>query len=304
MGLKKQSNWFTTEALFRAERLAFFAFIGSLLALPGCITESEIVLPAVPPKLVISSFISPEAPRVEVLVNKSAALLSPENTLTVNKVLDATVWLSDGTDSVQLGLAPDSIYVTTGLSIVPGRTYWLRATAPGGFAVSASCTVPVKVNQSLTATIDSVTIGPGFPEGNYSVKLRWQDLPGQGDFYRGDAVMQIGDPGPAGNLGSRETPYFLDETNVRDFGADGRTWQIQSDNLFRYRELQRNGSLKYLDAYLYTVDRPYFEYHKTLNQYLQNIDRYNNPMKVYSNVKGGFGIFGAYRAYSIKVPVR
>src|SRR4051812_39795947 len=87
------------KALFGRFTLAFWA---GIFMLNGCTTETEIIIPEASPKLVISSFISPEKPLTEVSVTKSAALLSPENDGEIKVVPDANVWLSDGIDSVKL----------------------------------------------------------------------------------------------------------------------------------------------------------------------------------------------------------
>ena len=143
------------------------AFLGGIFGLNGCITETEIVLPEAPPQLVISSFISPEVALTEVSVTKSASLMSAENDGTLNVVTDAEVWLSDGADSVRLPYTGDSLYSTNSYQIIPGKTYTLRVTAPGGFAAKATCSVPTKINQSLTARIDSSEVNPNNPDGYY-----------------------------------------------------------------------------------------------------------------------------------------
>ena len=299
MGLTDRFRQVFIKALFKAESLAFLFL---LPAFTGCNTDIEIVLPQAPPKLVISSFISPENPRVEVSVTKSAALVSPENNKSLNIITNATVWLSDKTDSVQLSLFKDTLYTASNFPIVAGKTYYLRVTAPGGFAASASCLVPAKINQSLTARIDSSDVTPDNPEGFYRLALRWQDLPGEGDYYRVQAVAATGEAGSP-IITNRQNLNFLDEPQVRDLGSDGRTWEITTDAIFQYSTLRDDGTLKYYDTYLLTADRAYYEFHKSLFQY-QLTNSFIDPIKLYSNVSGGLGIFGAYRLYNVQVPLK
>src|SRR5687768_4873447 len=245
-------------ALFKASPLAFWLLT---LALNSCITETEIVMPEAPSKLVISSFISPEVPLTEVSVTKSASLVSPENDTIINVVPDAEVWLSDGTDSVQLTFGTNNLYWTNSFPIQPGKTYSLRATAPGGFAAKATCTVPTKLNQSLTARIDSSEVDPDNPDGYYRLEARWQDLPGEGDYYRVHAVEASGEPGSP-LITSRETIFFIDEPQVKDLAADSRTWQMSTDAIFDFKKNRNDGVLKFYDVYLFTTDRAYYEFHK------------------------------------------
>src|SRR6478609_9557070 len=237
-------------ALFKPETLAFCALLS---AITGCTTESEIVLPAVAPKLVVSSFISPEAPRVEVSVTRSASLVSPENDGQVKVVTNATVWLSDGADSVQWPYQDSSLYVSRSFAILPGKRYSLRVTTPDGFAAHAFCTVPAKVNRSLTGRIDSTVTGPQTPEGNYALELRWQDLPGEGDFYRVEGIRETKFISAAGVTYGHTALSFQDEPQVKDAGSDGRFWQLTSDNITDFRRGQRNGSLQKIAGYLYTT---------------------------------------------------
>lgn len=287
--------------LFKPETLAFWALL--TLVISGCTTDSEIVLPAATPKLVVNSFISPEAKRVEVSVSSSVALISPENNGQIKVITDALVWLSDGTDSVQLAYNDSSLYVSSALAILPGKRYSLRASTPSGYSVSAFCTVPVKINQSLTGRIDSASTGTQADTGNYALELRWQDLPGEGDFYRVEGISEARIVGSTGTMLRHKALTFLDEPQTKDAGSDGRSWQLTTETIPDYREEQRNGTLRKIKGYLYTTDFAYYEFHRTLYHYQLSND-FTDPVKIYSNVKGGLGIFGAYRMYEIDLPVR
>ena len=297
--LRKKLKWI--RAVFGAKILRFGLIGFSLFALQACFTDVEIPLPDVPPKLVISSFISPEAEGVLVSVSKTIPLLTAGSGSPYTPVPDATVWLSDGTDSVQLVFDPNGVYVTTDLPILPGQKYTLRVTAPGGFAARASCTVPTKLNQSLTVRIDSSGAGSA-TERLYSAQFSWQDLPGEGDFYKADGGLVLEEPDFPGfpfeqPLDMYEAPY------VRDYQADGRNWATVSGTIVNYRQDQQEGRLKALNGYLFTTDRAYYEYHNSLKRF-QTTDNFLDPVKIYSNVEGGLGIFAAYRSYKVTLPLR
>ena len=87
---------------------------------------------------------------------------------------------------------------------------------------------------------------------------------------------------------------------MNDRDADGRTWQLETDAIFDFEEIRDNGTLKYYDMYLFTTDRAYYEYHKSLYNYQRN-NSFTDPVKLYSNVSGGLGIFGAYRLYTVQL---
>lgn len=283
-------------------RLQLLAFLLWLAGLNACTTDLEVVVPAAPPKLVVSGFISPESPVTEISVTKSASLLNNQENDRVNLIADAEVWLSNGQDSVQLPFNGVDLYTDRSFKIVPGQTYTLRAYAPGGFAVKATCTVPVKRNTTLLTRIDSSEVGPQNEDGYYRVEARWEDLPGEGDYYRTHAVEATG-PAGSSTVTSRQTINFLDEPQVRDLGHDGRSWLLESDALFDFAEMRTRGTLKFYDVYLFTTDRAYYEYHNSLYHYRMS-NSFTDPMKLYSNVQGGLGIFAAYRLYTVQIPIR
>lgn len=287
---------------FRHKSLPFWCSGFLVLALQSCFSDVEIPLPDVPPKLVLSSFISPEAEEVQVSVSKTNPLLSPGYGPTYNLVTDAVVWFSDGTDSVQLTLDFNNLYTTRALPVLPGRRYTLGVTAPGGLEARAACTVPIKLNQSLTIRIDSSEFGPGSDEGNYTAEFSWRDLPGEGDFYRNDGALVLEEPGFPGP--ERKEPLDMFQVPyLRDYQADGRNWKVFSGSISSYREYQRQGRLKAVEGYLFTTDHAYYEYHRSLQRF-QNSDNFLDPVKIFTNVKGGLGIFAAYRSYKVTLPLK
>ncbi len=63
-----------------------------------------------------------------------------------------------------------------------------------------------------------------------------------------------------------------------------------------YRQMRQTNTLPGLSIYLLTTDRHYYEYHRSLSRY-QFTTGLEDPVKIYSNVKGGLGIFASYRQF-------
>lgn len=270
----------------------------------GCTSEVDIELPVAPAKLVVVSFISPEEKAVQVSVTRSRPLNATSSFNGPDPVTDAVVWLSDGADSVNLALDYNKNYRTTAFPIRPGKTYFLRVTEPGGLKAFATCTVPVKICKSLTTRIDSSTFGTPSEEGSYAAEAQWQDLPGEGDFYRTGMMIIRSEPATP-RIEMLEPVEMADEPVAQDRQSDGRTWKKQSFNIAKYRTWQHDKTLKYLHTFLYTCDRPYYEYHRSLFRFASNMgDPFSDPVKIYTNIEGGLGVFAAYRAYDVRIPLR
>ncbi|HSI89966.1 MAG TPA: DUF4249 family protein, partial [Adhaeribacter sp.] len=215
-------------------------------------------------------------------------------------VTDAVVLLTDGQDTLQLPyIFNRQLYATRNFPIKPGRQYWLKVTTLSGLQAEATCTVPAKLNQSLSARLDSSTVNIDMQEREYIAELKWQDLPGQGDFYKVDAGLVL-----AGEVIASDTAYFPIEMATdplaSDYLADGRNFSVSSYSILSYPDLQKERRLLYLQTYLLTTDKPLYEYHRSLLRY-QQANSFSDPVKLYSNVKGGFGVFGSYRRFSLQV---
>ncbi|MBK0403508.1 DUF4249 domain-containing protein [Adhaeribacter sp. BT258] len=285
--------------LFRLKTIAFWL---AVFLFSACESVVEIPpLPEIPPKLVVVSFISPEADEVQVAVSRTVALLSPENNGKPVYVPNAQVTFSDGIDTVLLTYdAAKQLYTTKLLPVQPGKTYWLHAQSPDGLQAEARCTVPQKINTSLTARLDSSERNLEAGGKNYKLEMRWQDLPGPGDNYAIDGKLHF-----LANPGTTDTTFenleFDSGPLFEDSDEDTRLWVERSLNITGFAGMKNANKLVRLNAFLLTTDAAYLKYHRSLQQYQVN-NSFTSPGKLYTNVKGGFGVFAAYRLYKVQVP--
>ena len=286
--------------LFKLKTLAFWL---TIFLFSACESVVEIPpLPELPPKLVVVSFISPESEEVQVSVSRTVALISAENNGKPVYATHAQVTFSDGKDTVLLAYdAAKQLYTTKLLPVQPGKTYRLHVRNPDGLQAEARCTVPQKINTSLTARLDSAERNLDAGGRNYKLEMRWQDLPGLGDRY---AIISnfrfLANPAfpdtTFRNLEFESDPFF------EDTDQDGRLWVERSLTISDFAALKNSHSLVRINAFLLTTDAAYLKYHRSLRQYQLN-NSFTNPGKLYTNVKGGFGVFAAYRVYEVKIPL-
>lgn len=286
-------------------RILQFWLVVSFVFLSGC--ESEVPIPPLPEtksKLVLFSLISPEVEGVQVSVTKTMPVQTNTDANLPNVVTDATVLFSDLQDTIIIPFDPVlQVYSLPGYTVQPGKMYSLTVTSPGGFSAKAQCYVTDKINQSLAITIDSASASPGTTGKSYVVQLDWQDMTGSGDYYKTDAIFT------AQNTQFPSSPAIysvnmLDVPLARDYMADGRKWQRRSEilpteNLANYGEKPDS-----VYVYLLTTDQPYYDFHNSLYKYRNSntgLSSFSDPVSIYTNVEGGFGLFAAYRSYKVGV---
>ncbi|MFC5270878.1 DUF4249 domain-containing protein [Adhaeribacter terreus] len=284
--------------LFKLKTIAFWCVVFLFSACESVVDIPP--LPELPPKLVVVSFISPEAEEVQVSVSRTVPLLSAENNGQPVYVPDAQVTFSDGIDTVLLAYdAAKQLYTTKSLPVQPGKTYWLHVQNSDGLQAEASCTVPQKINTTLTARLDSSERNLEEGGRNYKLEMRWQDLPGLGDNYKIDGNLFF-----LANPGSSDTTFrsleFESEPLFEDTDEDGRLWAERSLTITDFAQLKNTNALLRINAFLLTTDAAYLKYHRSLRQYQLN-NSFTSPGKLYTNVQGGFGVFAAYRLYEVKI---
>jgi hypothetical protein len=289
--------------LFPLKNLPFWLVIFPVF-LSGC--ENEVPIPPLPetkPKLVLYALISPETDGLQLSVTRTIPLKTTGNPIQPDVVTDATVLFSDSRDTIRIPFNPVlQLYVVPHYAVQPGTTYQLSVTAPGGFSAKAQCTVPAKINRSLTAAIDSGITVAGTSGKIYALELNWDDLAGSGDFYKTDAKLVTrnsnGAADPKFEISMVGTPL------ARDYLADGRHWQRRSEFLPTEDLALTGDKPDSVYAYLLTTDQPYYDFHNSLYKFRNTtigVGKISDPVSIYTNVKGGFGIFAAYRTYVVSL---
>lgn len=239
-------------------------------------------------------------------------------------VRDAKVTLSDGEVEVVLSFQDkDQLYAipASRILIKAGKTYKLTA-SDGKRTITATCTVPSEQVPIKNYTLDT-TITKRFNRVDTTMvtSFTWDDVAGKASYYRVKTYEEIEIPYFV--FSTSEKKYYEKRTVIQAYFANGNDTRsdLQNDtNLdgetFSSTRLEKRiGGLgnyynyPYVDGkllvpekapkslgvhllLLYT-DRNYFEYHRSLRQ--QNSDNpFTEPSLIYTNVKGGFGIFASY----------
>ncbi len=283
--------------------LRSFLLLGLVGSLLSCETDASVDLNyAVQEQLVVSSFISPQDTALIVRLQRTQPALGKQYSPDQLKVTNATVKISDGSQTIQLqyNLQRDVYRAKKSLlPIVAGKTYALDVTTPNGWKATATATVPVTTNIAITTyQISAEDYNPG---GNFAMlrnflSFKWQDAPGRDNYYRTLAYREATNPSNPTLPPYQQTFNALDDVNsfVSDSRRDGE--ELTSSEQIYYSQKPDEFPHPYrLNLILLVTDRDYYLYNRSVFQQRENDGNpFAEPTLLYRNITGGLGIFSAY----------
>lgn len=281
------------------------------------------------PKVVVYSFISPHDNEIIVHIANSKPVFGTYDKAHYG-LENAIVRISDGESSAELSLfesnpqfaregidmVTDTVYTfltkPEEFAIVAERTYYLTVHTADGRKAESFCTVPAAAPKITGIVLDSAetTItrdGETIKGQDYYFSCFFEDLPRERNYYRltGSTTTWFWNATSSGTE-THEGPFRFN-TLFTDDGRDGnklyftkRYFTSVFEKYFDENLIEQRPSLGYL--LLYATDRHYYEYHSTLQRIdwdIYNLNPFAEPVFVYSNVKGGLGVFAAYNRSSI-----
>ncbi|RYF69914.1 MAG: DUF4249 domain-containing protein [Cytophagaceae bacterium] len=302
--------------------ISYTALIVTLLALLGCSSLVQEVdtdnLPTVTPKMVVHCFISPQDTVLAVYVQAPRAILGTNFTdnggfFPTYSIQGSIVELSDGTKTVRLPGVGGMIPLYYGIDarqfpIVAGRTYTLTVSNAYLSTITAQCTVPQQVIPT-ELRIDSLTRTQfGNPQTTYIGRLVWQDPAGQANYYtisgQDTKTSRYTTNGPQLNSMTNDLS-FSSLPLVSDQGRDEQQFiSPKAERTLYFNPYEEIESLRFTMT-LSNIDENYYRYRETVDrQGDADENPFAEPVLVPSNIKGGYGCFGAYNQSTLTVKVR
>jgi hypothetical protein len=263
---------------------------GMIIMTISCEKEvHNIILPDFAQKLVIHSFISSYDSTSLVTVKSNQRIygdLSEKETLGI-----VNVTISNGEKEVSLRkVLAGYIFTHKEMPVEEGKTYRLTVTTDKGLKAEATCTVPVRRDFHLEA--DTIQQYEEIPEfGRFSmigIDVYLTDYPGEVNYFRFASRYRIYDS---------RYPDFTDlecageeQEFICDKGRDGERIFF---NTIRVSDPSEHDST-FLIIYVLNTDKEYYTYHKSLENYSGGQNPFEEMSPLYSNIKGGLGIFASY----------
>jgi hypothetical protein len=289
-------------------------FVIIILALPYSCTKDvdSVKFPEFKRKLVISGFLSPDEKTHYISVGFNQVLYVGSDQSTYSSKI--TGRLSDGKKEISLRpifwkynniKSQDSIFsgfvfTSSELAVEGGKTYTLKVSSESGLYAESSCTIPYKKN--LLTEVDTLRLHSQYdPKYSYlQADFSFTDIPGEENYYAllcERVVYPVQNPAHAEfqNLIDPQKSYF------NDMGIDGKRTTIRLNN---FNSGNNYSDSTFVKIYLMNTDKPYYDYHKTVLNYVSGEVPFTEASPVYSNVEGGLGIFAAYTCDSIVVRLK
>ncbi len=262
----------------------------------GCEKEVKNVrLPQFQQKLVITSFLSPADTVTTIYVTSNKSIYGEIDQQVTTGNLSGTI--SDGEKEIGLTQAEGGLeFRNEDLPVVEGKTYKITVNSDKGFSAEASCTVPVKRNLNIEADTTMITEdNPGYGKNYYvSSKIYLTDPPGEDNFYRFICKELIYDMG-----------YYYYPEKLRLIGPEeelfsdeGRKGEKILVNTIIASDSPKSDST-FLVFYILHTDKPYYLFHRSLENYSGGDNPFSEISPVYSNVTGGLGIVAAFTVDSL-----
>ncbi len=310
--------------------MSFLGFLLSCESMVDIVPESRIG--EIKPKLVVHAYISPQDTMIRVFVTESIPVFKEIGESGQHVIKDARVVLSDSRQEVVLNY--DSTYQAYTIAadrmggIQAGYTYRLKVQDESR-SVEASTTIPsvspaiasYKVDTSYTSS------GTGFGrrDTTLAVQFTWRDPAGHRNFYRviGKAIVIMdyreyeSDGVFIYKRGRVTMPLYWDNSYGRsdfqsDVHSDGAVMQspvgrvsIRRPTFFSQDGIEyaeRPNEVRTITLELLHTDEPYYRYQQSALQHDEaSGNPFAEPVLLYSNVKGGLGVFASYNSFSIDI---
>lgn len=284
-------------------RLFPLLMLCALVVLTGCESDVEDMDLDVSSKLVVISYISPQDTLLKVHLQMSQPAIGKRLSSEQLKIKNATVTISDGASVLALAYNADKDHYEGDAKAWPvsaGKTYRLKVITPAGDVAEATCTVPRTEGIEITEINAPYSVEQDYYNSNarkYNISFKWKDAPEVANYYR---TLVYKAYSITDSDGLKRTFY---EGVYRGYnGIDTQTDEkskggIMTSEAIVYYDYNSDRMDKpfYLYAVLVVSDRHYYLYHQSLYKQQETSDNpFSEPTIMYSNIKGGLGVFGGY----------
>jgi hypothetical protein len=285
-----------------------YAIILSPFSLSSCTKDaSYVTLPEFTRKINIRAFISPDQSENKIFVGATMPRFG-ELKIVMNPVGNVSLNLYENSLEVQLDTICENLplvgylFHIRNFKFKEGQTYHLKVKSDLGLEVESTCTIPM--NRDFQITVDTssrkTTNDYGERISILTAKISISDSPGELNYYR--LLYLYERHYPSLNIIESSNPLSDDLTLSErdrmhnDIGQDGkkilvRTIEFTPKNL---DDPSPEPDSSFLRFYLLNTDKPYYDFHMSLNDYPSGESLFTEPPFMYSNVKGGVGIFASY----------
>ncbi|MBN8822932.1 MULTISPECIES: DUF4249 domain-containing protein [unclassified Spirosoma] len=257
-------------------------------------------------KLVVDCFISPQDSLLTAKVSRSRPILDDQSAKTVD-ISDATVLLSDGSNSVKLVYnAQQGVYSIKPQKLVvrEGGTYTLTVSTPDGKQVLATTTVP-KAVALKSMQVDS-SLQAGAVQKDFRVIGNWQA--GADTYFRVKGSyrgIRYGAPANASFENPQVIPFLMATNSLGLVECPAKAASLLASASLGDGSFKKLYCSTQITMNLLHVDAAYYAYHVALDQQLQvSSNPFAEPVTLPTNIQGGLGCFGSYNQTTLSTVIK
>lgn len=297
--------------------------LGLLAMLLGaCETTLDVNFPDQSPRITVNSFFRPGADW-EIHLSEARSLADGRDAIRAIENATAEI-LEDGEVLTALSNAGGGLYRSSRHQPRADKTYTLRVSAPGYEHIEAIDTVPALLPVEFayeTAFYDTSAV-------DVDVSIHLTDPPAENNYYRLFVHAQYRDEATRelftythafqtddeAILAEDHDPYEIEENNTlsdavfSDALFDGEPHIISLHLrpalkiIIPVAGMSQARRLTRIQLYLYSLSPAYYGYATTYDLHEEVRDNpFAEPVRVYTNVQNGFGIFAGFTRYRLNV---
>jgi hypothetical protein len=307
----------------KPQNIIFYMLLIFILNLSSCRKiASNVDPPEFVQKLVVNAYLSPDKLNNRIFISSNTRRFG-ELTGAFEPFGNASLYIYENSKEIQFDTVKKDRYGTgydydiKNFQFKEGCTYNLKVISDLGLEAEATCKIPLKRDFQITVdtSFRKTTDEYGFKISLLTAKISITDFPGEANYYRllylydtyrpafphsknlsyKDAV-ELDIPGVA------EYNAWQNDRVSNDIGLDGKKFIIRTIE-FQPVYLDDQGSSDpdsaFLRIYLLNTDKPYYDFHKSLENYSLGDSPFAEPSFLYNNVSGGLGIFASYTLDSL-----
>jgi hypothetical protein len=261
-------------------------FILLLSIITAC--ESELSSIEIPDenKFVVESYISPQDTILSVRVGNTNPVIGKVSK-EFKVVSNASVKMGNGSKTVNLLYEKDGYYRISAkqLAIIKGQKYTLQVSTPDGRTVTSECTIPLTTIDAQKVIIDVQSIN----SGTKKIFVKWVDILNEQNYYAANGTFET----------PNKSCYFDYPFFTRDKNRDGEqfTWSFNTDIVCG------NGNPNFIIK-IGSYDLNGYQYFSSVtDQNSVNGIPFTEPVQIFTNIKGGYGVFSGFNQFRTVVKV-
>lgn len=283
-------------------KIIIFSLLLSLGFLFACEkTEKLEDFPLYPPKLVLNSFLNPDS-TVSIHLSKSLSVLDNAD---LKNIDDGTIKLyENGSQIATLNTSDGDGNYRYNYNPKIGASYSVEASAPSLSNISSTTLIPSPVSIDK---FDAEDLNSNEWSHPYKFSITIKDPPGKKNYYMFKVFYSLIDMQVIGS----DTLYYEDDYHYSTYLTSSNNPAVDdvfggnaffTDDFFDGKTYTMDANVEYLGAYaykikflvkLYSLSEANYKYRLSFGKYIDSRDNpFAEPVQVYNNIKGGYGIFG------------